>query len=144
MTPEIFFEKIKQYKQKAHTLLEDKLHHNITRGMAHSISGYVEDLFSVYVASNINRSDVHYFVDKVVSFWPSNGGKAKSIKPDLLVVENNVATHYCDMKTDLGYRRDMESYLKERNELIEEIKGREAWISFPGNTKQIKFSKEIK
>jgi len=55
-------------------------------------------------------------------------------------------THYFDLKTNLGWNRNAENYLKEKNGFIEKLKGRDAWIKdkLTKSIKNITISKNIK
>jgi hypothetical protein len=117
MTKEEFIHKIQQYRIDAEKLIEGDGGYNIKRGMAHVISGYVEDLFALYVATKIAKKEIEFFVDKVTSIRFNESDKAKSFKPDLSIVNNNVLTHYFDLKTNMGWNRDFVSYLEEKNTL---------------------------
>ena len=103
MTEMEFFEKVYQKYQESNHLLEGDGGFNIKRGMAHVISGYLEDLFALYIAQKVNRKDVEYFVDKVISIRFFEKEKAKSFKPDLAIIDNGVMTHYFDLKSNLGW-----------------------------------------
>ncbi|MCD0467165.1 hypothetical protein [Flavobacterium sp. ENC] len=146
MTQEEFVEKIHLYTQNAKNLIEGDGGYNIQRGMAHVTSGYVEDLFALYLATKINRLDLQYLVDKVTSIRFSKNGKATTFKPDLSIINSeNVLTHYFDLKTNLGWNRDLASYLKTKNEFINKIKGKNAWIHFDkDNVQGIKISEKLK
>lgn len=146
MTQEEFVEKIHLYTRNARNLIEGNGGYNIRRGMAHVTSGYVEDLFALYLATKINRMDLQYLVDKVTSIRFSKNGKATTFKPDLSIINSdNVLTHYFDLKTNLGWNRDLASYLKSKNEFINKIKGKAAWIHFDKeNVQGIQISKKLK
>jgi len=138
MTQEEFVEKIHDYTRNAKKLIEGDGGFNIKRGMAHVTSGYVEDLFALYLAKRINRMDLQYLVDKVTSIRFSKNGKATTFKPDLSIINSdNVLTHYFDLKTNLGWNRDLASYLKSKNEFINKIKGKKAWIHFGKDNDQV-------
>jgi hypothetical protein len=152
MTPNEFVEKIKVQKAKAHDLLQEAKDYDIRRGMGHSISGFVEDLFATYIASNLKRKDLIYFVDKVTSFKFEGMSKAKSIKPDLLILgerdkngDVKTATHYYDLKTDIGYSRDLKEKLNRWNDLILSLRGKKAWITINNQRKYvIEFTTSVK
>jgi hypothetical protein len=114
--------------------------------MAKVISGYTEDLFALYLATKINRKDLLYLVDKVTSIKFSPKGETTSFKPDVSIInEQNVLTHYYDIKTNLGWKRDLTEYLKEKNVFIDKIRGRKAWIRFSkDNTMHITISPRLK
>ncbi|WP_329806401.1 hypothetical protein [Flavobacterium facile] len=146
MTQEEFVEKIHAHTRNAKNLIEGDGGYNIKRGMAHVTSGYVEDLFALYVAKKVDRSDLLYLVDKVTSIRFSKNGKATTFKPDLSIINpDNVLTHYFDLKTNLGWNRDLATYLKNKNEFINKIKGRKAWIHFDNdNVQEITISDKLK
>ena len=129
MTNLEFIDKINQNRDLAHNLIEGDGGFNIKRGMAHTISSYVEDLFALFIAKKINKKDLQILVDKVTSIRFNVGEKAKSFKPDVSVIENNVMTHYFDLKTNMGWNRDFIEYLKTKDDWIKSLRGRESWIS---------------
>tara|TARA_B110000114_G_C15036777_1_gene375281 strand:+ start:344 stop:961 length:618 start_codon:yes stop_codon:yes gene_type:complete len=128
MTGKKFIDKVINHKDKANELIEGDGGFNIKRGMAHTISGYVEDLFALFIATNVNCKENEYLVDKVISIRFNENEKAKSFKPDLAIVNNNLLTHYFDLKTNMGWNRHFDIYLKEKNAFIEKLKNRNAWI----------------
>lgn len=147
MTHQEFFDKIENHRLASSTLLVKPGRHQITRGMAHVISGFVEDLFALFVAEKLNQQSLKYYVDKVISFRPTDNSKAKSFKPDLAIINNGTLTHYFDVKTNMGWNRHFEAYLLEKNNFIGSLKGRQAWIHH-GKTNQeketIHLSKNLK
>jgi hypothetical protein len=114
--------------------------------MAHTMSGYLEDLFALFIATKISRHDLEYLVDKVTSIRFNESEKAISFKPDLMIIENNIMTHYFDLKSNLGWNRDAENYLIEKNNFIQKLKGRNAWITdkVDKSVKRIIISEDIK
>lgn len=54
MTEEVFFERIQKHKHWCKNLAEGNGGFNIQRGQAKVMSGYVEDLFALYLAERIN------------------------------------------------------------------------------------------
>lgn len=146
MTEVEFIDKIREQSRAAKKLLEGDGGFNIKRGMAHVISGYVEDIFALYIAKKINRIDYQYLVDKVTSIRFSKNGKATVFKPDVSIINSdNVLTHYFDLKTNLGWNRDLQLYLKQKNDFINKIKGKKAWIHFSKEDVQnITFSEKLK
>ncbi|SDM65975.1 hypothetical protein [Kriegella aquimaris] len=131
MTEIDFIDKVKCISKDSKNLIYNDGGYTIQRGMAHSISGHVEDLFALYVAKKINSTELTYYVDKVISFREMDGSKAISFKPDLMIVNNeNVMTHYFDLKTDLGWNRYLKDYVTKKHNFIEKLKQRnKAWIN---------------
>ena len=145
MTEQEFVDKVNKQYSIAGNLHEGNGGYNIYRGTSHVISGYLEDLFALYMAEKNDRKDYQYLVDKLLSIRFSKNGRATSFKPDLTILNNNIVTHYYDLKTNLGWNRDLEKYLKEKNDLIQRIQGKEAWIHFSnGRVQNITFTKHLK
>jgi hypothetical protein len=146
MTEVQFFEKVHQKYKDSNHLLEGDGGYRIKRGMAHVMSGYLEDLFALYVAQNVNRKDLEYFVDKVISIRFSEKDKAKSFKPDLAIIDNGVMTHYFDLKSNLGWNRNAENYMLDKDRFIEKLKGQSAWIrdKYDKSVSSIKISDTLK
>lgn len=124
---ESFMKAIRYQVVKSRELMEGNGGYDIRRGMAHIIAGYCEDLFALYVAKYVGKTNVKYFVDKVIKI--EINGKSKTFKPDLAIVNNNVLTHYFDLKTNLGYIRDLDKFLSEKNVFIETILNKNASIT---------------
>ncbi|WP_338733457.1 hypothetical protein [Mangrovimonas cancribranchiae] len=131
MTKEKLIEKIKCQVYKSRELIDGNGGFHIRRGMAHAISGYCEDVFALYVAQYLNRTDLKFFVDKVISTRFPGNEKSTSFKPDLAIInENNVLTHYFDLKTNLGWNRKLENYLTEKDNFIRKLKNHnKAWVT---------------
>lgn len=128
MTEIEFFEKVHQKYKESNLLMEGDNGFQIKRGMAHTVSGYLEDLFALFIATKINRKDILFYVDKVTSIRFNEGEKAKSFKPDLMIINENQLTHYFDLKSNLGWNRDAEAYLLKKDAMIRKLKGKRAWI----------------
>lgn len=140
-----FFNKIERHQKIAAGILEENTNgYTIKRGMAHVISGYLEDLFAVYIAENIKDRTLRYYVDKVTSIRLENIKKAISFKPDLSIVKNETLTHYFDLKTNLGWNRDFVQYLEIKNNFIDSIKGKKAWIRWDESVEEIYISNTLK
>ena len=145
MTNQEFVNKVNEEYHKANNLLEGDGGFNIVRGTAHPVSGYMEDLFALYMAKRINKISNQYLVDKLLSIRFSRKGRATTFKPDLAVIESGVVLVYYDLKTNLGWNRDLKKYLTKKDDLIRKIKGKNGWIHFSKeNIHDIKFSEELK
>ena len=150
MTQQDFIDKVNEQYHKAHLLLEEKGEFDIHRGTAHPVSGYMEDVFAIYMAHRIDDSSLQFLVDKLISYKDSNDKKAITFKPDLAIINKGILTHYYDLKTNLGWNRELKEYLIKKNNLIERIKGKKGWVRFPkvDNDKDaikqdIEYSKEL-
>lgn len=129
MTEKEFIENINSQYAVAPNLIEGDGGYNIKRGMAHSVAGYVEDLFALYMAKRIDDKSLSFFVDKVISIRLQEGLKAKSFKPDLMILDSdNSMTHFFDLKTNLGWKRNQKHFLLEKSDFIKSIRGKNAWI----------------
>lgn len=127
-----FFQKIFNYEREAKELKVGCDQYNIKRGIAHSISGFIEDLFAVYVANRIQRKDYEYWVDKAFFLRLEGATKAKAFKPDLAIITpSKEMTHYFDTKTNLGWNRDLQSYLKEKSDFVKSIRGQKTQGDHP-------------
>lgn len=83
---------------------------NIERCTSHSISSELEDLLALYCSELIDDPNVRIFIDPQMSFPGSDlrngsGKRAFQLRPDLMIVYNNVARIFIDAKTDIGYKR---------------------------------------
>lgn len=132
MTPEIFFENlVKLYADSRSSKFPDD---NIHRGRSVSISGYLEDLFAKYIATNNPKKECNYFIDQPMTIPSLSTLKC----PDIVIQNkaNNVITDLVDMKTDLGWNRNgMPEFCAKWNELIQSLKGVGATFK-EGKTKQ--------
>lgn len=72
-------------------------HPSIKRGLNRAISGLTEDLLSYFLAVNLTE-DYDLFTNQNITF--SNG--IKTIRPDTVIVKNNVIEHIIDIKMDFG------------------------------------------
>jgi len=144
MTREEFILKIQNHRLLSEKLMEGDGGYRITRGMAHVISGYVEDLFALFLAKKIGSKHVQFYVDKVTSIRFAENSKAKSFKPDVSVVDRNILTHYFDLKTNMGWNRDFVTYLEQKNDFIQALRGKEAWIRHSnGDVQTINISEKL-
>ncbi len=130
MTNKEFIKKLDTHRNTTHDLIEGDGGFNIKRGMGHTMSGYVEDLFAVFIAKKVNSKKKQFLVDKVTSIRFNENEKAKSFKPDLSIIDNNTMTHYFDLKTNMGWNREFEDYLQKKDDFVKSLRGRTAWISY--------------
>ncbi len=146
MKEEDFFEKIYKHQLLCKEPAEGDGGFNIKRGMAKVSSGYIEDLFARYLAEKINRHDLQYLIDKPTSIKLSENGKAITFKPDLTILDSkNILTHYFDLKTNLGWNRNIKDYMDKKDKFIKKIRGRKAWIRFgKDNVRDISISPNLR
>lgn len=99
-------------------------HPSIKRGLSRTISGLTEDLLSYFLAVNLTE-DYDLFTDHNITF--SKG--IKTIRPDTVIVKNNVIEHIIDIKTDFGWMRDkITEFCRNKNEELKKIKGKSGKI----------------
>jgi hypothetical protein len=129
MTPQDFKHKIDQKYHEAQQLSVDAEGYHITRGTAHGVSSYAEDLFAVYAAQIREDKDCNYFVDKSVTYRIAEGAKTKTCKPDLAIIDKGMLTHYYDLKMNLGFSRDLRPFMQQKEDLMKSLKTSDAWIN---------------
>lgn len=129
MTNKEFIKKLEKHRNNTHNLIEGDGGFNIKRGMGHTMSGYVEDLFALFIAQKINSKKKQFLVDKVTSVRFKEGEKAKSFKPDLSIIDEKIMTHYFDLKTNMGWNREFEYYLKQKDDFVKNLHSKAAWIT---------------
>lgn len=135
MEPREFIRKVIELYREAR---KPRLYHpSIKRGLSRAISGLTEDLLSYFLAVNLTE-DYDLFTDQNITF--SKG--IKTIRPDTVIVKNNVIEHIIDIKTDFGWKRDkITEFCREKNEELKEIKGKPGKVQIlnpDGITKQQK------
>lgn len=131
MTNQEFADKVNSRYSNANKLLIDAgiYKSKINRGTAHTVAGYLEDVFAVYAAEIIENPEAQFEVDSSFFVELPTQQKVKNFRPDLAIIENGIMTHYFDMKTNLGFNRDIKTYLEEKNDFIENIKGQQLYKS---------------
>ncbi|MBF8963899.1 hypothetical protein I0P70_11625 [Pontibacter sp. FD36] len=139
-----FINRIAEVYVDARALAYGDFQSQIKRGKSHSISGKAEDLFALFLAKNLNDQSLKYFVDKPISFRVNEQSRKKAIQPDLFIMnKSGVVTHYFDLKMDLGWQRELQPYLKDKNELIQQIRGKKASYKSGGEKHQVTFSDNL-
>ena len=144
MTAQEFKNRIEKAYSESHNLHCGDGGFDIRRGMGHTMSGYVEDLFALYMAEKLNNHNLKFWVDKVTSIRFRKQDKALSFKPDLMIIKDTVLTHYFDLKTNLGWNRNLEKYLIDRDKFIGKIKGRKPWCKIDKQDCHLSISDKLK
>ena len=128
---EKFIEEILEQYKISSKLYNGKGSYNIRRGTAHTVAGFSEDLFALFIAEDMGNHNIAFYVDKSISARLPQKRRATTFRPDLAIVTPSVElTHYFDLKTNLGWHRDLISYLKAKNDFIEQlINKNQAWIT---------------
>lgn len=129
MTPQDFKSKIDQKYYEAKQLSIDAEGYRISRGTAHGVSSYAEDLFAVYAAELREDKNCTYFVDQSITYRIAAGAKTKTCKPDLAILDEGTLTHYYDLKMNLGFSRDLTHFMQAKEELMKSLKVADAWIN---------------
>jgi hypothetical protein len=112
-------------------------HPSIKRGLSRAISGLSEDLLSYFLAVNLTE-DYDIYTDQNITFHRG----IKTIRPDSVIVKNNVIKHILDIKTDFGWMRDkITEFCRKKNEELINVKGTSGKVQIlnhDGITKQEK------
>lgn len=105
-------------------------HIKIFRGRSHSISSDSEDLFALFLSDKIDCNAI--YVDQPISVK----GFSYQIYPDITLVCKGQITAFCDLKMDLGWKRDkLADFCTEQFQLMKKVRGKECKIR-NGITKQ--------
>lgn len=148
MSNQEFIDQIIYQYNNAKKLIVSGYETHIERGKKRSISGIAEDLFAVWLFKNLQDDSLKLMVDKPVSFASLRADKrTKTIQPDIVVARGETIIGYIDIKMDLGWNRDLEVYLKDKDQLIEDMRGKPCWTTYwKGNksfTQDYSFSDNI-
>jgi len=125
------------------------LRKNLRRGRNHSVSSKVEDLFAIYIAEIISSNEdlpdhIKLLIDQPFTYTIDN--KTYSIYPDIAIIKDMQVKSMFDVKMDLGWNRDFYPFCKEKQDLVDEIRGRKVKAK-DGTTKEefnYTFSETIK
>ncbi len=102
----------------------------IRRGRSHSVASKIEDLFALYLVNKIKSDQI--YIDQPISVV---GSKAQ-IYPDIVIVKNKKITALCDVKMDLGWKRnELYNFCKRHASLLKKIRGIKCKIR-DGQTKE--------
>lgn len=143
MSSEEFIEKIIEAYVKARQLTYGNGGYDLNRGMSHSSSGHAEDLFGLYLAKFLDRQDLTFLVDKVISVRVPGEKKVTSLKPDLAIISEGVLIGYFDLKMDLGWNRHIQPYLLDKVKLVNKLRGNTAWYKKGGSKVTLKVSDSL-
>jgi len=149
MTGKEFIAQIRETYVDARKLIHGNGGYNIWRGMSHSNSGNTEDLFAKFIAENIGDHSLTFLVDKPITTRFPDIKRAITFKPDLSIFKGDLLTHYFDLKMDLGWNRNIENYLLEKNKFLEELKmqkvrGQDVWYRNGKEVQGIQISNQLK
>lgn len=114
----------------------------LSRCTSHTISSEIEDLFAYYCATKVTQPEgVKIIVDPPLSFRGTglknkSGKRSLLMRPDVAIINNNKATCFFDIKTDLGYKRfGLADEAKYKNEQLAKVKNIRAFYK-DGITKE--------
>lgn len=114
-------------------------HSKVSRGRSYSISPMTEDLFAKFLADNIKCDEI--FIDQPITNIIKN--KNKVSYPDSLIIRKGVIIGTCDLKMDMGGKRDrLFELCKKGDSLVRQMKGEECKMGKPTN-KAYKVSKHF-
>ena len=110
-------------------------HERILRGESHSISSQSEDLFALLLASYLKEELL--YVNQQLSIVDESGSIICKSKPDVLVMKDDRALNFIDLKMDLGYnRKKFVEFCTQKNDLMKNIH-RQAFKTKNGKTKEV-------
>jgi hypothetical protein len=99
-------------------------HPSVKRGGSRLSSGMAEDLLAYFLAVNLT-GDYDFFVNQSITFNEKIEIKRKTVKPDTVLVKNNVIEHITDLKMDFGWKRKtLTQICVDANEDLKKIKGK--------------------
>jgi hypothetical protein len=118
---------IKQYHQARKPVFPNS---KIRRGRSHSVSSAVEDLFALYLTDHIDCDLI--YIDQPLSIE----GHKVQIYPDIAIVKKSKITAMCDIKMDLGWKRnELYDFCKRHAALLAKVRGKKCKIR-DGQTKE--------
>lgn len=105
----------------------------VRRGRSRSVPSDTEDLFANFLFEKIHCDLI--YVDQPITL----DGAKKQFYPDIVVVKDGVIKAFCDLKMDLGWKRnDLYNFCKKLKEDLRGIKGKKCKIR-DGVTKEDKW-----
>ncbi len=128
-----FIDKIVDAYMVAKQLPEECQNLSLRRGKQASISTIAENWFGIYVASLFSNPNLEFIIEPILSFRREGKKRKQTIIPDLIIVENNVITHYFDLKMDLGFARNLTHYLQKKDALVRDMRSAKCNKSWIGN-----------
>jgi len=121
----------------------------IYRGTIPSISAQTEDLFAFYMDAIISDKNVCILVDTYITLSnnlsvSARTGKKLQFKPDICIIDaKGTVRILCELKMDIGYKRDFINYAYERNRLLDFFKGNAAHYISDGTRRTIQFPESL-
>lgn len=121
MNPKEFIERIITLYRSARILKFP--HKKLHRGRSHSIASTAEDLLAYYLANKIKADAI--FIDQPVTIRHSKN----QVYPDLVIGRKGELVGFIDLKTDIGWHRDLlYSLCKEKYKWLHNVRGKECKI----------------
>lgn len=106
----------------------------IRRGRSHTIASLTEDLFAYFLINKFPQVD-KIVIDQPISFRSTE--KARTIYPDLALIQNGTINTILDIKMDLGRKRsEVVNLFKGAQNIVREMRGKQVWYR-DGITKQL-------
>ena len=110
-------------------------HNRIFRGESHSISSQSEDLFALLL-SNYLKEELLY-VNQQLRVDIESDSRNHIIKPDVVIMKNDIVFNFIDLKMDLGYnRKKFVDFCIQKNDLMKNIHGK-TFKTKNGKTKEV-------
>lgn len=106
----------------------------IRRGRSHTISSLTEDLFAYFLIDTFPQID-KVVIDQPISFRPTE--RARTIYPDLALIQNGTINTLIDTKMDLGRKRgEIVNLFNSAQYNVRELRGKQGWFR-DGITKEL-------
>lgn len=106
----------------------------IRRGRSHTISSLTEDLFAYFLINKFQHLD-KIVIDQPISFRPTE--RARTIYPDLTLIQNGKINTILDIKMDLGRKRgEVGNLFHSAQNIVREMRGKQVWYR-DGITKEL-------
>ncbi len=110
-------------------------HKRILRGESHSISSQSEDLFALLLASYLKEELL--YVNQQLSIVDESGCCVCKSKPDVLIMKDDIALNFIDLKMDLGYNRKKFADFCIQKQEIMKIIHEQSFKTKNGKTKEV-------
>lgn len=106
----------KEYKKKLNDIKKMEDDSKIIRGHISPMSTAIENAIALFV-QNITNKRYKIFLDSSISI-PSSKGRSKTYRPDLLLVDSkNRVKAMIEIKSNMGYCRDINQTISKLNKL---------------------------
>jgi len=132
VTPHDFISSIIEAYKKSKEIYGGNKDRRLFRGKQPSISAIAEDSFGKFISSNFSSPNLKFIIEPIFSFSREGKKRKQTIIPDLAIIQDEVVTHYFDLKMDLGFSRNLKEDLSKKDSLIKDLRGKESTQTWLG------------